>query len=274
MSIRVKALLIVGMVFCCGVVPASAGEMKTNTFTLAPEVSYITYKESEMKETGVYYGVFGSYAYHGALFEGLEKAMLKAEARVSAGQVDYDGHLSDGTPYKIDNVKDVLFELRSLAGYDFEAFSSTTITPFFGLGYRFLSDNLSKDPAGYRRFANYFYSPIGVETRTSIGESWTLGLNLEYDLFWFGKQYSDLSDFSSAYGDVTNDQHKGYGFRAAVKVVKTMSDMNLLVEPYVVYWNIDRSKDAPLTVSSTIIGSAYEPKNTSTEIGVKVGVEF
>jgi len=200
--------------------------------------------------------------------------MLKAEGRLSVGQVDYDGQLSDGTPYKIDGIDDVLIELRGLAGYDFTVFSSTTITPFTGLGYRFLSDNLSVDPAGYRRFSNYVYSPIGVETKTPFGDGWAAGVNLEYDAFWFGRQYSYLSDYSSSYGDVTNDQDKGYGFRASFKLSKQTSAFNLLLEPYVIYWNIDKSKDSALVLSGSVVGTAYEPKNTSTEFGAKVGVEF
>jgi hypothetical protein len=275
--IKVKKLsiaVLAGAMVFAGAVVAQAQEVKMHTFTVEPQISYITYKEPVMKETGVFYGLMGSYTYRGELFTGAENAMLKAEGRLSFGRVDYDGQLSNGTPYKIDGINDLLFETRGLAGYDFNVFSSTTITPFTGLGYRFLSDNLSTDPAGYRRFANYLYSPIGFETKTPFGDGWSAGVNLEYDMFWFGRQYSYLSDFNSSYDDLTNDQDKGYGIRASFKVAKQSADFNLSVEPYLIYWDIDKSKVSNVTVSGTVVGYGYEPENTSTEIGAKVGFEF
>ncbi len=263
-------------VFFSNVILVHAQETKPHSFTVTPEVSYITYKEKSVnvKETGVFYGLIGSYTYRGGILDGAEPMMLKAEGRLSLGDVEYDGQLSDGTPYKIDGVKDVLIELRGLAGFDFDIFSSTTITPFTGIGYRFLSDNLSKDPAGYRRFSNYLYSPIGFETKTPFNDDWAAGISLEYDVFWLGKQYSNLSDYSSAYSDVANDQKSGYGLRASFKLSKQTDTFNILVEPYFIYWDIDKSEDASLIISGAVRGIAYEPQNTSTEFGAKVGVEF
>jgi len=269
-----RVFAMVGLVFFVSISTVKAQETKPHTFTLTPQISYITYEEPDiMEETGIFYGLFGSYTFRAPVnTDG--NFMFKTEARVSTGQVDYDGQLSDGTPYKINDIDDFLGELRGVAGFDVSLLSSTTLTPFAGIGYRFLSDNLSKDPAGYRRFSNYVYSPIGVETKTPFGDGWTAGVTLEYDLFWFGKQYSNLSDFNSAYSDVTNDQEGGYGLRASVKITKVIENMNLLIEPYGVYWSIDRSKDSAVSISGSVAGTAYEPKNNSTEIGARVGVEF
>ncbi|MFA5088690.1 MAG: outer membrane beta-barrel protein [Candidatus Omnitrophota bacterium] len=253
----------------------NASEAKKHTVTVGPEVSYIAYKEDGVKETGIVYGLFGSYTYRGKLFsEKLENAMLRVNGRLGFGQVDYDGELSDGTPYTIDNINDTLFEIRAVAGYDFPIFSTSTITPYFGVGYRYLNDDLSTDPAGYERESNYLYSPIGIETNTPFANDWSIGLTVEYDIFWLGKQRSHLSDAIPGLGDVTNDQEKGYGLKGSIKVRKETEKISFFVEPFINYWNIDKSKDAPLVFSGTIIGSAYEPKNNSLEYGLKLGAEF
>jgi len=258
------------MVFVAATMAQAAG---TKTYELAPELSYITYKEKGIKETGMMYGLSGAYTYRGSLpIQNLDKAMLKAELRLAGGSLDYDGELQDGTPYKIDNIGDFLSEIRGIAGYDFPFFSTSTITPYFGLGYRYLFDGLAKDPAGYDRESNYLYSPIGFETSTPLSSDWSLGFKAEYDIFWHGWQQSHLSHVGL--DDVTNDQEKGYGVRGAIKLRKTAGHVSLIIEPFINYWNIDKSKDAPLTIAGTVVGSAWEPKNNSTEFGLKLGAEF
>jgi len=254
---------------------ANALEPKMNTMTLAPELSYITYKDTAMKEKGPFYGVLGAYTYRGALgFEKLSKGMLKLEGRLVYGKVNFDGQLVDGNTYRIRNVDDFLGEVRALGGYDFPIFESTTITPFTGFGYRFLKDNLSKDNAGYRREANYFYSPIGAETNTPLAQGWSAGVSAEYDFFWFGRQDTFYSDLDPLFSDITNDQNKGYGLRGSLKVHKEMEDKNFIFEPYVNYWNIGSSDTVGLKHTGVVGHLITEPKNNSTEIGMRVAVEF
>jgi hypothetical protein len=55
---------------------------KKHTFEVAPEVSYITYTEpGVLKESGVMYGLVGSYTYH-------NRIMLKVEGRFTYGKLD------------------------------------------------------------------------------------------------------------------------------------------------------------------------------------------
>lgn len=250
-------------------------EPKTHTFFMAPDISYIQYEETGVKETGLMYGINGSYTYRGPLFETkLEKTVLMLEGHMSYGEIEYDGHLTDGTPKKINDVEDFMLEIRGLAGYDFPLFTATTLTPYVGLGYRFLKDDLSKDFAGYRREANYIYSPLGLETNTKLNARWSWGVRFEYDLFWSGEQNSYLSDVDVSLADVSNDQDNGWGMKAALKIKNEREAMNILFEPYVNYWSIDRSNTSPLVLFGAIVGSTVEPENTSLEYGLKLGVEY
>lgn len=140
-------------------------------------------------------------------------------------------------------------------------------TPYAGLGYRRLTDNSegmisSLGKLGYNRQSNYYYSPIGIEISSDLEKGWSIGGSLEYDLLWHGTQITA--------GYIFNDQKKGYGARAAAKISKHLDNSAILsFEPFVRYWNID--------VSEMVVSGAYgvvEPKNNSTEYGIRIALEF
>lgn len=233
---------------------------------LGTEISYIKYKEpGVMEEKGAMYGIAGSYTYR-------PKFMLKADGRFSYGQVDYK---NSGT---LDNINDYILEFRGLGGYDFPVFTTSTLTPYMGIGYRYLNDDMtgttSTGALGYERESNYLYSPIGVEIITPLKNDWSIGATAEYDIFWRGLQKSHLSDTGLALNDIENDQDKGYGIRGSIKLLKKVKNLDFVIEPFIKYWNIKKSKEAVITYSGTIIGYGYEPKNNSTEIGCKLAVKF
>lgn len=236
------------------------------SFDLGTEISYIKYKEpGVMREEGVMSGIDASYTYHSGI-------MLRADGRYSYGQVDYK---NSGT---LDNVDDYMLEFRGLGGYDFAVLKATTLTPYIGIGYRYLNDDLkgtsSTGALGYERESNYIYSPIGVETITDLDEGWSIGATLEYDIFWKGIQKSHLSDTGLGLNDVENNQNKGFGIRGSIKLLKKAEKFDVVVEPFIRYWNIKKSEETPITYSGTIIGYGYEPKNNSTEIGCKLAIKF
>ncbi len=245
----------------------SALELPKHNFEAATEFYYFKYREPDvMKESGMMYGLAGNYAYH-------NKLMLKAEGRGAWGQVDYK---NSG---KINNINDWNLEFRGMGGYDFKLAESFILTPYFGVGYRYLNDDISgktstTNAAGYERESNYFYSPVGVEGTFSKWQGWKLGFSAEYDIFWRGWQKSHLSDANKNYGDLSNTQDSGYGVRGSLKLQKTGEVIDIIVEPFIRYWQIDRSKDTDVRYAGVIIGYGYEPKNNTTESGVKVGVKF
>jgi len=91
-------------------------------------------------------------------------------------------------------------------------------TLFFGLAYRLLYDDSSSDPAGYERYSNYFYMPIGLTTTNYINDDgWSIGATGEFDPLLLGYQVSDFGDV-----EITNRQNpgSGYGLRGAVSLAK------------------------------------------------------
>jgi hypothetical protein len=241
-------------------------ELERHAWVLGTEISHIKYEEPDvMEEKGMIYGVASSYSYHNRL-------MLRAEGKGSWGQVDYK---NSGT---LDDVDDYMLEFRGLAGYDFPILKATVITPYIGFGYRYLNDDLkgttSTGALGYERESNYYYSPIGIETITELDDVWSMGVTVEFDYFWKGIQKSHLSDADPLFNDLENDQDDGYGVRGSIKLLKKGEMINLIIEPYVRYWNIKKSEEEPVTFAGVIFGSGCEPKNNSTEIGGKIAVQF
>ncbi|MDP2654710.1 MAG: outer membrane beta-barrel protein [Candidatus Doudnabacteria bacterium] len=274
-----KALALATAVLSICVLPAGAAinlnETQGGTVTeweIGPEISYIKYEEPDvMEEKGVMGGVFGTYTVRLP-----QKVVLGVDGRFSYGQVDYDS-VSTGS---IDNISDFILEGRGYVGYDIAASANTRLTPYIGLGYRFLRDQLGGEVSttgalGYDRESNYFYLPVGVKTLTALDNGWFLGFTVEYDAFLDGKQKSELGDAIAGIDTVENNQDEGYGMRGSVQIVKTMEQYDIFVEPFVRYWNIKQSDLQAVTFNGTPIGVVgYEPKNNSTEYGVKLGMHF
>lgn len=255
---------------------AMALEPKMHMLTLAPEVGYYNFKQTGMEEDGFLYGLGGAYTYRGKLgMESLPSGMIKIDGRLIFGRINFNGYLYDGNYYEIKSVKDFLGEIRGLVGYDFQIFSSTTIVPFTGLGYRYLKDQLQKSDAGYRRVSNYLYTPVGFETTTPLTSGWSVGINAEYDIFWCGWQDTYLSDLDPLFSDLTNDQDSGYGIKASIKIRKAMENKNYIFEPYVDYWDIDSSDTEKVHHSGVYANRDFqEPAQKAMLVGMKVAVEF
>lgn len=246
---------------------ASFIKSELHTWEIGPEISYIEYKEPDvMKEKGTMIGIGAAYTYHNGV-------MIKVAGRYSYGQVDYQ---NSGT---LNNIDDIIFEIRGLAGYDFRASSTVTITPFIGLGYRYLEDDMagrisSTGAKGYLRESNYYYSPMGIEAANVFDEDWSAGVILEYDYFWKGKQKSYLSDVDPGLNNISSDQNGGYGVRGSINIKKQTNRVFYVIEPFIRYWNINKSDVQNVTYYGTVIGTGWEPKNESTEIGVKFMIGF
>ncbi len=266
---------------------AQEGSSIPGKLTMGAEFSYFKYEEPDfMEQTGPLFGVYAEYALRTSendkvssweefLSSYQNNYVFGLEGQFLAGQVDYE---SNGTG-SIDNINEYIFEIRGLAGYDFPVAEATVLTPYIGIGYRYLDDNMggklsTTGAAGYDRESHYVYMPFGIKTKTPLEGLWSLGFNVEYDLFLDGTQESHLEDVSSALSTLENDQNDGYGVRGSIQLVHQADAWNLLVEPFIRYWNVDESNIAVINCGGTPCAAGYEPNNESTEYGVKVGTQF
>lgn len=263
-----------------GAMPVSAQVATVqHEWEVAGKVSHIRYEEPNiMEENGVMFGGMVAYTYRPVRAEEAFTrfaTVLRVEGELNFGQVDYES-VSTGS---IDDVDDWLFEIRGLMGHDFFLNDSWRMTPYVGIGYRYLNDDLSGKTSttghvGYERESNYYYLPLGVTFLTQLDNAWQMGANIEFDIFLAGQQESHLSDVSSSLSDITNDQESGYGVRGSVKFVKTGDHVSWMVEPYARFWHID---DSDLTFIGLSGGGAVfglEPENESLEVGARFGIQF
>jgi hypothetical protein len=264
-----KIVFSISFVFLFLIQNCFANGLKLSQFELASEISQIGYKEpGVMKQTGSMSGIVGSYTY-------LDEVMFKLETRISYGQVDYSS-INTGSMYAID---DILFEFRALSGCDISPNPEYIILPYFGYGYRYLEDDsqsriTTTGHLGYKREANYYYSPLGISVSKDVGNGCVIGGSFEYDYFWLGIQKSYLSDAIPARSDLENKQKLGYGYRASLKIEKQQKKIYFIIEPFFRYWKVEQSESADINDSGIIIGYGYEPKNYSTEYGLKIAVHF
>ena len=245
--------------------------LPVHTFKAGVDSLYFKYEEpGYMEEDGVLFGFAGSYIYHGN-----NHLMLDADVSLVFGELDYDGQTQDGTPAKA-ATEDSIFETRGLIGYDFYLPNNFVFTPFVGIGYRYWNDDIGGS-GGYEREIRYLYSPLGARFLQVIDANWSWGLNLEYDLLLSGEVKSHLSDVHPAFDDVENDQDfgDGYGVGFSVMINRKISDrFGLSFEPYIKYWDIDRSNVSYWTVQDIPVASGIEPANETTAIGLRVYFTF
>jgi len=264
---------VIGVCLLCASVPAFAQETKwlvpMHAFELGVNLGYFDYDEDwvDVKLDGFRYGVIGSYTYHNNL-------MVCTSLEYTKGQTRYDGRLLDGTP-KVDDSDDYILEWRGLVGYDF-ASGGHLITPFIGVGYRYWNDQV-EGVGGYEREVSYLYSPIGVKTMAPLSTAWMWGISAEYDLFWGGKVESHLTDVAVGYNDPEVDQNfgDGFGLRLSLRFSRVLGRRSALaIEPYMSYWDIDRSELSAVTLYGVPIGYLFEPENRTSTFGIRIGWQF
>ncbi|MBU4313119.1 MAG: autotransporter outer membrane beta-barrel domain-containing protein [Candidatus Omnitrophica bacterium] len=244
-----------------------AEPLKEHSLGVSTEISYIMYDEPNvMEEKGLMYGIGASYTFR-------KDFMFNVDARYSYGHVDYK---NSGT---IDSIDDFMLEFRGLLGYDFSKYEGYGITPYIGLGYRYLNDDSSgmissTGDRGYERESNYFYTPIGIEIINPLNNDWSMAAIFEYDYFWKGIQKSHLSGAVPSFSDLENDQNDGFGLRASLRFQKKGEKADFLIEPFVRYWDIEESETANITYNGVLWGFGWEPENNSTEIGIRLAAVF
>jgi len=190
------------------------------------------------------------------------------EGRWMGGTTDYDGWLQSADPsdppaqHKVSDIGDYYYEARLHLGQAYDFTPELQLWIGSGLAYRYLKDHMNKDPYGYLRESKYFYMPFTASLRYN-SEWFSVALNGEFDFLIFGKQMSHLGESGLYYDDVRNDQHKGFGLRAGLKMqANVIRQTGIFIEPFYRYWQI---------ADSQISNGFVEPYNTTEEYGIRVG---
>lgn len=244
---------------------------RRHTFGISYDVYSAKYKEpSVMEQKGPFFGYSGSYAYRPRpgdflYFKGLN--FYELQGQWADGDMDYS--YAAGS---LDDKHNVTYEARALAGADYAPDEKARLTPYSGLGYRYLRDESEGRRAtsgawGYDRHQEYYYLPLGVNvdfhTRPIL-----FGFNLEFDYMFWGHNISETG-YLPGYTDLKFTQRRGFGLRASVKLAKNFKLVNVFAQPFWRRWDIRSS-----SISDDRGTPSHEPENKTDEIGLKLGLEF
>ncbi len=237
-------------------------------FEVGGQIAHYHYEEPDFaKLIGNRAGLVGAYTFPARW----NRVFFRVDGRASYGLLTYQG---SGTQ---NNVPDSIFETRVVAGLDFFPGSRVSLSPYLGLGYRYLYNDLrgyaqsgGQVFAGYRRYSNYLYLPLGLTMRVGIDDGWVLVPTVEADVFLQGKQLTKLSDSGQGYIDVTNRQDKGAGHRVSLMFEKSRWTFGVWTH----YWHI---KDSDVQFAGVVQGVPRfggEPENYTRESGIEFRYRF
>ena len=246
---------------------------KTHQVSLDREMYFAKYDEpGVMHQEGSMGGFNLKYTYRPKeddLFYFKELDMYRAQLQWASGKFDYT---SNGTG-TLENKDDFTLELKGVLGKDYHSSPEVRATPYFGFGYRYLLDEgegrySSTGNWGYDRVSNYYYFPLGVDYTYQVRPEYAFDANAEFDYMFRGKQISKLG-YVAGHNDVTNTQKSGYGLRGSLKFTRFFKKHSIFAEGFFRYWNIGQSEVA-YDASTPLV----EPKNTTEEIGLRLGLEI
>jgi hypothetical protein len=190
----------------------------------------------------------------------------------STGPVKYSGSgTASGIPQYYVN-------LKAAFGRDF-AFNGFVLSPYIGIGYRYLDQALggvvtTTGARGYDRRSTYNYIPIGVIHRFAVNDNKAkLETTLEYNYLISGNQYSGLAAANPYLSNQNNAQNSGYGINLTVLYKQDQWGFG----PYYKYWNIADSQtntNSFVAAGRQFTYTVKEPANTTNEFGLKLTYSF
>jgi hypothetical protein len=194
------------------------------------------------------------------------------------GQIDYNnGSVNYSGSGTASGIPQYYVNLKAALGHDF-AFNSFVLSPYIGIGYRYLNQafggvTTSSGALGYDRASTYNYIPIGVIHRIAVNDNKAkLETTLEYNYLLSGNQYSGLATVNPVFGNQNNAQNSGYGINLTILYKQDQWGFG----PYYKYWNIAESQtnSTNFVAAGVRYNGFYEPANTTNEFGLKLTYSF
>lgn len=222
-----------------------------------------------VRDDGVFGGLSASYV------ETLgDRLFLRARFDASAGEVDY--RADDGS--RLENVEQSIGQLELQFGGDLRLGGRTTLSPFVGLGARVLTDEsggkeTSDGLLGYDREISYAYVPVGATLSLRVGRRAGLRLSGQYNHLVDGEARSDLSQVDPALPDLRLALNGGSGIEASAMLALPLGRDEIAFGPFLRRWSIDRSESRVL-VAEGEEGELFEPRNRTTETGLRISFAF
>lgn len=260
--------------------PDAAEAQTRGGFEIGAEVFDYGYRERDSGETIVFDdGTIGGIrlGYVQKIGGGV---LLRARLSAGFGSVDYRSPDPEGDS-RIRGVDHSIGQLELHVGKDFKIGGASSLTAFAGLGARSLRDasggrEATDGALGYDREVNYAYVPIGLEARVPVSANSAILVGIQYNLFVGGDSTSRFSEIDPEIPDVELELDGGRGFEASAAFQTKLGSHALSFGPFVRHWKIGRSDSFIVTNPDDPSESLefYEPKNRTTELGLRLTFAF
>jgi hypothetical protein len=281
----IKPIILLGLLAGAAMAPTAAEAQTRGGFELGVEVFDYGYRERDAGETvvrddGKFVGV--SLGYVQKLGDGW---LLRGRLAGAAGSVDYRSNGAvlgpDTGEQRLDNISQGIGQFEVHVGRDFMLSERTSLTPFVGFATRTLNDESGGEETdggllGYDRDVSYAYVPLGLAFRQSTGGRGAITVSAQYNLVVGGEATSKFSDLDPELPDVKVDLKGGSGFELSAIADIPLGKNSIRVGPFLRRWSIDESESFVITNPDdpTETLELVEPKNRSTEIGLRLSFAF
>ncbi len=190
---------------------------------------------------------------------------------VATKSATYTGSLQDGTPLTM-STEEKIFVIEVNAGYKALNFSTATLSPYAGIGYRDWkrgSDNLPD----YQEDYSWWYVAAGGNLAYRFSR---LVIAADVALVYpFGSKMT--TNVAGTIDEATFDIKPRFGYRAELPVNYEIShgeDMKIFVfgTPFYQKWKFGASDPVTLTQGGIPVATAIEPESTTVMYGFRVGI--
>jgi hypothetical protein len=252
--------------------PSKDKEYGKLSYSIGLEQYQETYKEYDtsagnatfMKEKANMTGLLGRVSYQVTL---LDQFSLKG--RYALGKSDYTGAYQNGTYGSLisDDQDRSVWEIG--VEYRHKFIEMKDIHVGVGINYRELNDRLDQAGAGgYKRVNGIWYAGLSAD-KDFIVNNWTITPKATLKVLLDGTQKSYVDPSLT----ITHSQRSGNGYDLEVAFAKKFHNYNFVLSPYYKSMSIGDSNKVYLS-DGTDIYETMEPKNKTTEAGLKIGLQF
>lgn len=234
---------------------------------LAGGITDFDYAETENaieldREEGLLPGLdAGLHLAQGALF-------AEGALSITGGPVDYR---SASVASRTD---EMILDAGVIAGFTALEHDRTRLALFAGAGYRHWERGIRSTATAFGLDETYrwWYGSLGARVTQALGDRGQLSADLRLTR----TVDPDITiDFAAGYDSKTLQLGTANGLRAAVAWERRLRDgVSLFVSPWYEYWKLGRSDTEPLYRNGLPVGTVFEPRSTTRNLGVNVGVRW
>lgn len=190
---------------------------------------------------------------------------------VTTKSATYTGSLQDGTPLTM-STEEKIFVVEVNAGYKALNFSTATLSPYVGVGYRDWKRGTDNLP-NYQEDYSWWYVAAGGNLAYRFSR---LVIAADVALVYpFGAKMT--TNVAGVVDEASFDIKPRFGYRAELPVnyeISKAEDMRIFVfgTPFYQKWKFGASDPVTLTQGGIPVGTAIEPESTTVMYGFRVGL--